>query len=240
MKSAYAVLGAILTLAACGQTAAPTTAQGESPGAGDTKAAEAAKPGDTKADTAAPPVASGAKATVGQPAPDFTLNDSEGAPFQLSAHAGKLVVLEWFNPGCPFVQYAHGQGPLEDMATTETAAGVVWVAINSGAPGKQGAGADASRDGAKQFGMTHPVLVDESGAVGHAYGAEKTPHVFLVDATGVLVYAGAIDNAPIGEVDGEGAYVNHLATALAEVRAQRAVGIPQTKSYGCSVKYAKG
>lgn len=189
---------------------------------------------------AAPPVAADAHAKVGQPAPDFTLTDADGKTFKLSDHKGKLVVLEWFNPGCPFVKYAHGEGPLKDMAANEAKPGdLVWVAINSGAAGKQGAGADASREGAKEFGMTHPILIDESGAVGHAYGAEKTPHVYLVDAAGVLVYAGALDNAPIGEVDGGGTYTNHLANAIAEVRGGKTVTTPETKSYGCTVKYGK-
>jgi hypothetical protein len=196
-------------------------------------------PGGDKAD-AAPPVAADAHAKVGEAAPDFTLTDADGKTFKLSDNKGKLVVLEWFNPGCPFVKYAHGEGPLKDMAANETKPGdLVWVAINSGAAGKQGAGADASREGAKEFGMTHPILIDESGAVGHAYGAEKTPHVYLIDGKGVLVYAGALDNAPIGEVDGGGAFTNHLAAAIADVRAGKAVANPETKSYGCTVKYGK-
>jgi len=190
--------------------------------------------------SAAPPIAVDAHATIGQPAPDFTLTEAFGKSFKLSDHRGKLVVLEWFNPGCPFVKYAHGDGPLKDMAATETKPNdLVWVAVNSGAEGKQGAGADASRDGAKEFGMTHPVLVDTSGAVGHAYGAEKTPHVYLVDSKGVLVYAGALDNAPIGEVDGGGAYTNYLGAAIADVRGGKPVTTPETKSYGCTVKYGK-
>ncbi|MBX7079718.1 MAG: thioredoxin family protein [Nannocystaceae bacterium] len=186
--------------------------------------------------TTAPPLAT---AVLGQPAPDFTLTDTEGKTVRLSDHKGKLVVLEWWNPGCPFVKYAHGeQGPLRTMAAEQMAQGVVWFAINSGAPGKQGAGADASREGASGFGMGHPVLIDEAGTVGRAYEARKTPHVFLIDDKGVLVYRGAIDNAPIGEVDGGGAYVNHLAAALADVRAGKPVATAQTDAYGCSVKYA--
>jgi cytochrome oxidase Cu insertion factor (SCO1/SenC/PrrC family) len=218
---------------ACDKAPAQATDKGSTPVVPDNASA-----GDKT--TAAPPVAADAHAKVGEPAPDFTLTDADGKSFKLSEHAGKLVVLEWFNPGCPFVKYAHGEGPLKDMAANETKPGdLVWVAINSGAAGKQGAGADASREGAKAFGMTHPILIDESGAVGHAYGAEKTPHVFLVDAKGVLVYAGALDNAPIGEVDGGGAFTNYLANAIAEVRGGKAVATAETKSYGCSVKYGK-
>ncbi len=224
-----------------GSAAAPTNsaaAPTDSAAARTTLATAPKNSATAPADTTAP-VATTAKAELGKPAPDFTLPDADGNVHRLSEHMGKLVVLEWFNPGCPFVKYAHGEGPLRDMASKEVASGVVWYAVNSGAVGKQGAGADASREGAKGFAMTHPILIDEGGAVGHAYAAEKTPHVFLIDPAGVLVYAGAIDNAPMGEVDGGGAYTNHLGAALADLRANRAVATPQTKAYGCSVKYAK-
>lgn len=179
-------------------------------------------------------------AAVGQAAPDFELKDTDGTAHKLSDHKGKLVVLEWFNPGCPFVKYAHGSGPLKDMAAKEMEQGVVWYSVNSGGPGKQGAGVEGSKEGAKTFGMTNPILIDEDGTVGRTYGAEKTPHVFLVDTKGTLVYAGAIDNAPMGEVDGGGAAVNYLSEALAAVREGKPVATAETKSYGCSVKYAKG
>lgn len=205
--------------------------------AGSTAAAGGPTPPATAASK--PPKVGSGTAAVGQPAIDFELTDADGKPFHLADHKGKTVVLEWFNPGCPFVKYAHGEGPLKTMAADEIKNGVVWVAVNSGAPGKQGAGVDASRDGAKEFGMTHPILVDETGAVGRAYGAQKTPHMFVVDPAGTLVYAGALDNAPIGEVDGGGAYVNHVTAALADLRAARAVVAPKTEAYGCSVKYDK-
>lgn len=229
MKRSAIVLFSVLVACSSART-------NESPAAsnGGTTPTSATPSGGPAAPT---PVATSEPAAVGKPAPDFELTDFDGKPHKLSDHKGKLVVLEWFNPGCPFVKYAHGEGPLKDMAAQETEKDVVWLAINSGAPGKQGAGADASREGAKTFGMTHPILVDESGAVGKIYGATKTPHVFLVDTAGVLVYAGAIDNAPIGEVDGGGAYINYLASALADVRAGKPVATASTPSYGCSVKY---
>jgi len=232
------VLAALLT--ACSQSSGtgPQPAEGKSssPKATSTQSADA-KTGTPVAETKTAPAKT---AVVGQPAPDFELADADGTKHKLSDHKGKLVVLEWFNPGCPFVKYAHGEGPLKDMAAKESEQGVVWYSVNSGAAGKQGAGADASREGAKTFGMTNPILVDEDGTVGRTYGAEKTPHVFLVDTTGTLVYAGAIDNAPMGEVDGGGPKVNYLAEALAAVRAGKPVATAETKSYGCSVKYAKG
>ncbi len=230
-RSAIAVL---VVLAACSSSRSTDNASSASGPSPQQPKAEA----DAKADAPkASPLASAEPAAVGKPAPDFTLTDANGTTHKLSDHKGKLVVLEWFNPGCPFVKYAHGDGPLKDMAAKEVEQGVVWLAVNSGAPGKQGAGAEASKEGAKTFSMNHPILVDEGGEVGKAYGATKTPHVFLVDTAGVLVYAGAIDNAPIGEVDGGGAYVNYLAAALADVRAGKPVATASTSSYGCSVKY---
>src|SRR3954462_2175374 len=136
------------------------------------------------------------RAEVGKPAPDFTLKDLDGKEVRLSSFKGKTVVLEWFNPGRPFVKAAHTKGSLKDAAKRNTKNGVVWLAINSGAPGKQGAGVDANRDGAKGFGMDHPVLLDEGGTVGKTYGATNTPHMMVIDDKGTLVYRGAIDNSP--------------------------------------------
>ena len=179
------------------------------------------------------------EAILGAPAPDFTLPDLDGAAHTLAAHRGKVVVLEWFNPECPFVKYAHEGGELRTMAATVAPEGVVWLAINSGAPGKQGHGAPVNREAAARWGLTHPILLDEDGAVGRRYGAAKTPHMFVIDPAGVLVYRGAIDNAPMGEVrDGSGAKRNHVADALADLSAARPVALPDTPAYGCSVKYA--
>ena len=177
-------------------------------------------------------------AEIGKPAPDFTLTDLDGNQHKLSQYKGKTVVLEWFNPQCPFVVYAHGEGPLKDMAAKETAQGVVWLSINSGAPGKQGAGAEASREGVTKYGMKNPVLLDEDGTVGHTYGAEKTPHMFVVNAEGTLVYRGGLDNAPMGE-PGEGDVIPYVTNALAEVRAGKPVSTADTAAYGCGVKYGK-
>ena len=178
-------------------------------------------------------------ATVGAAAPDFTLKDLDGKQVKLSDYKGKVVVLEWFNPGCPYVKAAHTRGSLKDTAQRQTKNGVVWLAINSGAPGKQGAGVDTNREGKKTFGLDHPVLMDESGQAGRAYGATNTPHMFVVDKNGTLVYAGAIDNSP----DGEGAsptggkLINYVDAALEDIVAGRPVKVSSTKAYGCSVKY---
>jgi peroxiredoxin len=139
-----------------------------------------------------------ASAKLGEPAPGFSLPDLDGGTVSLADFAGKTVVLEWFNPDCPFVKYAHAEGPLATMAATQAQADVVWLAINSGAPGKQGHGVERNREAKTEWKLEHPILLDEDGAVGHAYGATSTPHMFVVDPTGTLVYAGGLDNAPLG------------------------------------------
>lgn len=188
------------------------------------------------AETPTEPGAPKTVAKVGEPAPDFKLSDLNGKEVSLKDYAGKTVVLEWFNPGCPFVKYAHGDGPLKDQGNRATSEGVVWLAINSGAQGKEGSGLDNNKAAASQWGITYPVLLDESGLVGHSYGATSTPHMFVIDSKGVLAYAGALDNAPMGKAEG-GKPQNYVSAALADLKAGRAVATPSTKSYGCSVKY---
>lgn len=178
-------------------------------------------------------------AKIGELAPDFSLADLDGKAHKLSDYRGKIVVLEWFNPECPFVRYAHTEGPLVSMASHAVADGIVWLAINSGAPGKQGHGVEANRAGAATYGIEHPILLDETGAVGHAYDAQKTPHTFVIDAQGTLVFAGGVDNAPIGEVDGDAEKIEYLANALASVQAGKPVALAEPRPYGCTVKYAK-
>jgi peroxiredoxin len=183
-----------------------------------------------------------AKAVVGAAAPNFTLTDLDGHPVTLSSFKGKPVVLEWFNPGCPFVRKAHTVGSLKETPARALAQGVVWLAVNSAAPGKQGAGADANRKVAAEFGMKYPVLLDESGTVGHAYGATNTPNMFVIDPQGTLVYRGAIDNSPDAEMQSpiDGKLVNYVDEALGALKAHAPVKVPETKAYGCSVKYANG
>lgn len=180
-----------------------------------------------------------ANAEIGKPAPPFTLKDTDGKEVSLDNLRGKTVVLEWFNPECPFVKKAHTAGTLVNYAKKVSAEGVVWLAINSGAPGKQGYGADTNREGIKTFQLNHPVLLDESGIVGRSYGATNTPHMFVIDAKGILVYAGAIDNSPDGEGQSPegGLLVNHVDEALRQMREGKVIAKPSTKAYGCSVKY---
>lgn len=176
-----------------------------------------------------------ATAEVGKPAPDFALSALDGTEVKLSELRGKTVVLEWFNPGCPYVVYAHGEGPLKDLAARRTSDEVVWLGINSGAPGKQGHGIDVNKQAVADWNIGHPILVDESGEVGRSYGAKTTPQMFVIDGEGVIRYAGALDNAPFGKVEGN--RVDYLDNALSAVVEGKPVQTDHTKSYGCSVKY---
>jgi peroxiredoxin len=185
----------------------------------------------------ASPVSGTAK--LGEKAPDFELPDLDGKTVKLSSFLGKTVVLEWFNPECPFVKNSHTKGSLVGTAEKHQKAGVVWLAINSGAPGKQGTGVEKNRAAKASFGFTNPILLDETGAVGKAYDAKRTPHLYVIDPNGVLVYRGAIDNSPDGEGESPegGKLVNYVDAALADLAAGRPVSKPETEAYGCSVKY---
>ena len=178
-------------------------------------------------------------AAIGSPAPSFTLKDTDGKTVNLSDYKGKTVVLEWFNPNCPFVVGAHGKdGALHDMGAKVVADGVVWLAINSSAAGKEGSGLELNKKTREEWKIGYPVLLDESGDVGRAYGAKSTPHMFVIDQKGVLVYRGALDNAPMGRLDGD-KKINYVEAALADLKAGKPIATKETKSYGCSVKYAK-
>ena len=176
------------------------------------------------------------EAQVGEAAPTFSLADVDGNTVSLADYKGKTVVLEWFNPGCPFVVRAHGdKGSLETLAADQAKEDVAWLAINSGAVGNQGHGVETNKAAIKKWNLQHPVLLDEDGKVGKAYGATTTPHMYVVDANGVLVYAGAIDNNPRG-IETQNVK-NYVSQALAQMKAKQPVKPPQTKPYGCSVKY---
>jgi peroxiredoxin len=180
------------------------------------------------------------RAELGKPAPDFELPALDGHKVRLSSYRGKPVVLEWFNPGCPFVKASHTKGSLKGLAEKQTARGVTWLAVNSAAPGKQGYGVNTNQQAKQEYGLTHAVLLDENGSVGHAYGAKHTPHIFVIDANGVLVYRGGIDNSPDGEGESPqgGSLVNYAEAALDDLAGGRSVRVRETDAYGCSVKYA--
>jgi hypothetical protein len=169
------------------------------------------------------------------PAPPFTLSDAEGKSYSLKDYAGKIVVVEWFNPGCPFVKYAYGKGPLASMARDYSQKDVIWLTVNSGAEGKQGALVADNTAAAKTWNMSAPILFDKTGDVGKSYGAKTTPHIWVIDRTGDIVYQGALDNAPMGEA--QGTYQNYVRDALDAVLAGKPVKLSETTPYGCSVKY---
>ena len=175
---------------------------------------------------------------VGRPVPDFALPSVDGEEVRLSAFRGKVVVLEWFNPDCPFARYAHTKGPLTDLGNRHTDSGHVWLAINSSAPGRQGHGTDLNRRKKAEFGMRYPVLLDESGRVGGLYTARTTPQVFVIDTNGILMYRGAVDNAPLGDAGGA-TVVHYLGTALDSISRGQPIRAATTRPYGCSIKYRK-
>lgn len=170
-------------------------------------------------------------------ASDFTLKDTDGKTHTLSDYvkSGKTVVLEWFNPDCPFVKKHHEKHKSMNAAyAAASKQGVVWLAINSGSPGKQGNGLERNQKARVDFAMAYPVLLDESGAVGRQYGAKTTPHMFVIGKDMKLEYAGAFDSDASPMELGETVYVS---AALDAVAAGKPVENPRTKSYGCSVKY---
>lgn len=177
--------------------------------------------------------------TVGQPAPDFTLTDIAGRKHSLSDYRGKTVVLEWVNPECPFVVKHYGSGNLPGLQKKATAAGVVWLSINSGSAGAQG-DFDAGKVAAwmRRTGAAPSAYFrDQDGQVGRLYGAKTTPHMFVITADGTLVYNGAIDSIRSAKPEDIARAENYVTLALDAVRAGRPVEKPATQPYGCSVKY---
>jgi hypothetical protein len=186
--------------------------------------------------------ASFAAATIGQPAPTFTATDVNGKPVSLADFKGKHVVLEWTNPGCPFVQKHYGAGNMQSTQKDATAQGVVWLTINSTSSdaGDYKAPPALASWMASQKAAPSATLMDADGKVGKAYGARTTPHMYVVNPAGLLVYAGAIDSkASSNPADIPGA-TNHVKQALAESLAGKPVSTASTRPYGCSVKYSSG
>lgn len=184
--------------------------------------------------------AEGEVATVGKTAPDFTLQDTNGKAHELSKLRGKFVVLEWFNDGCPFVKKHYTSNNMQKLQKDAIAKGVVWYAINSSAEGKQGCHTPAEYNKILSDWKSEPtaLLVDRDGKVGKLYGAKTTPDMYLIDKTGKLVYAGAIDDTPSVDAADIAKSKNYIKDALDEALSGKPVKVATTKSYGCSVKYA--
>lgn len=179
----------------------------------------------------AAPMAFAGGAGVGDQAPDFTLKDLDGNDVTLSTIDG-VRVLEWVNPDCPFVKRHYKAGTMKTLEAQYEAKGVTWLTINS----THYMDRAANEKFVEAYGLSQEILMDPTGEVGHLYGAATTPHMYIIDAVGTIVYAGAIDDDPRGTTDDP---TNYVATALDEVLAGTPVTTPETKPYGCSVKYAK-
>ncbi len=177
-------------------------------------------------------------ATVGQPAPAFTLTDTAGKPVKLADFQGKTVVLEWNNPGCPFVR-KHYQGNMQALQKEATAQGVIWLAINSTETASSDYLSPAQFARWMQDKQAAPTatLMDEDGTVGKAYAARVTPHMYIVDAKGMLIYAGGIDSIPSARVDDITRATPYIRQSLAEIKAGKPLAAATTQPYGCSIKY---
>lgn len=169
----------------------------------------------------------------GRGARDFEASSFDGKTVKLADYRDKVVVLEWLNLDCPFVQYHYDKAAtMIDLAKKYKDKGVVWLAVNSTCQTTP----EANRDFAARHKLPYPILDDRSGRIGRSYGALTTPHVFIIKG-GEVVYDGAIDNAPNGKTIDGGAKVNYVDKALSELTSGKPVSTPKTQSYGCSVKY---
>lgn len=176
---------------------------------------------------------------VGEPAPDFSATDSNGKAVKLSDFKGKYVVLEWTNNECPFVVKHYKSNNMQSLQKEATGQGAVWLSLISSAPGKQGHvdGKKANELSKSRGAAPTHVLLDPSGTVGRQYEAKTTPHMFIVDPAGKLVYAGGIDSIPSADADDIKDAKPYVKVALAEAMAGKPVTDAVTKPYGCAVKY---
>ena len=173
------------------------------------------------------------KAQIGQPAPAFTLMDQDGKPVNLDDYDGKVVVLEWFNDQCPYVKKHYTNGDMNKLADKYEDKGVVWLAVDS----SNFSSVQENKQIAQEWSMDRPLLDDSAGNVGKMYAAKTTPHMYVIDTDGTLVYAGAIDSMKSTDPADIAGADNHVAQALDELMNGESVSTPETKPYGCSVKY---
>ena len=178
-------------------------------------------------------------ARVGESAPDFSVTDTNGKAQKLSGYAGKFVVLEWSNRGCPYTQKHYSSGNMQRLQREWTQRGVIWLTVISSAPGKQGYVTAAEENGwLKQVNAAPTaVLLDPAGALGHLYDAKTTPQLFVINPQGKLIYDGAIDDKPTTDQADIAHARNYLSQALDEATAGKQVSTPTSRPYGCSVKY---
>jgi glutathione peroxidase-family protein len=176
---------------------------------------------------------------VGERAPDFTATDSNGQTHKLSEYAGKFVVLEWHNRGCPYTQKHYTSSNMERLQREWTGRGVIWLTVISSAPGKQGyvSAADENSYVKEMKAAPTAVLLDSTGALGHLYDAKTTPQMIIINPQGVMIYDGAIDDKPSTDTADISGAKNYVQQALEEAMAGKAVSVASTRPYGCSVKY---
>jgi peroxiredoxin len=180
-----------------------------------------------------------APAEPGQPAPAFALTDTNGKSHSLAEYKGKYVVLEWLNYGCPYVQTHYESGNMPQLQKDWTKKGVVWLSVVSSKPGKQGHFEPSAMNAEtkKMGGNGTAVLYDTSGEIGKAYGARTTPHMFVIDPKGTLIYAGGIDNKAVSKPQEDPSVTNYVSQALNESMAGKEVSVKTARPYGCGVKY---
>jgi peroxiredoxin len=176
---------------------------------------------------------------VGSTAPDFSVTDSKGKTHALAQYKGKYVVLEWFNPECPFVKKHYGSGNMQKLQEEFTGKGVVWLTIDSSAPGTQGnlTPEQANAKIAEWKAHSTALLLDPDGKAGRTYGAKNTPHMFIINPEGKLIYEGAIDSKATPNPADIASSTNYVKVALDESLAGKTVTTPSSRPYGCSVKY---
>lgn len=180
-----------------------------------------------------------AAVTPGSRAPNFSLPGSDGRNYTLAETKGKFVVLQWYNRDCPFIRKHYDSGNMQNLQKTYTGKGVLWFEILSSAPGKEGylTAAEAQKNRGAEKTYSSATLLDSDGRVGRLYGAKTTPDIFIVDPSGILIYAGAIDDHASADPADIPTSKNYLALALNEAMAGKPVSVPYTKPYGCGVKY---
>ena len=180
-----------------------------------------------------------AAAAVGKPAPTFTGQGSDGNVYSLADYKGKFVVLQWYNRDCPFIHKHYDSGNMQKLQETYGKKGVIWFEVLSSAPGKEGymTASEAQENRAKSGTKSDASLLDPTGAIAKLYAAKTTPHIFIVDPKGILIYQGAIDDHASADAADISNSKNYVALALDEALAGKPVSIPTTRPYGCSVKY---
>lgn len=177
---------------------------------------------------------------VGDQAPDFTGTDSHGQTHKLTDYRGKFVVLEWHNNGCPFTKKHYESGNMQKLQQEWTSKGVVWLTVISSSPGSQGyVTADQENEYLqKMHAVPTAAILDPKGDIGHLYGAKTTPHMFVINPQGQVIYNGAIDDKATTDLSDVNGANNYVSDALQEAMSGKTVAVATTRPYGCSVKYA--